>query len=205
MGVLSRIAYREQADEFILLGSFHDFLYLARLVAYGDMKRRSQTFVGGGEQHVLQRTPSRSEVVERALLCRPEQGVCFLTEKRNNQQSALHQHFLLFGQRIGKHRHLVLVAGFVHLEYKLSECRHVLGERSDHFRNAFTATHHDELQLAQMVVGRGLERRIDHFFKNFVAYFAIGEIAACTAFLQYFVEIHNVIFLSYAFCSRSQN
>ena len=80
----------------------------------------------------------------------------FSDGKRNNQQSALHQHFLLFGQRIGKHRHLVLVAGFVHLEYKLSECRHVLGERSDHFRNAFTATHHDELQLAQMVVGRGL-------------------------------------------------
>ena len=42
MGVLSRIAYREQANEFIPLGSIHDFLYLARLVAYGDMKRRSQ-------------------------------------------------------------------------------------------------------------------------------------------------------------------
>ena len=37
--------------------------------------------------------------------------------------------------------------------------------------------------LAQMVVGQGLERRIDHFL-NFVAYFAIGEIAACTAFLN---------------------
>ena len=48
------------------------------------------------------------------------------------------------------------------------------------------------LKLAQMVVGRGLECRADHSFQNFIAHLAVGVVAAGAAFLQCFVQFHNV-------------
>ena len=76
--------------------------------------------------------------------------------------------------------------------HQLLERSHVLGERVDYWGDVFTSAHYDELKLAQMVVGRGFECRADHSFQNFIAHLAVGVVAAGAAFLQCFVQFHNV-------------
>ena len=62
--------------------------------------------------------------------------------------------------------------------------------RSDYPGNVFSTTHHDEFKLPQVVVGRGFECRTDNSFQKLVADLAVGEIAVCAAFFQYFIEFH---------------
>lgn len=87
--IFGGVAHRQQTGELVAFGSVHDFLNLLGFVAYGNMEHRSQTFGGGRKQHVLQRAPCRSKIVERALLYRFEQRPCQLAEKRNDKQVAL--------------------------------------------------------------------------------------------------------------------
>ena len=189
------IAHCEQTSEFVIFGSTHDSLYLAGFVSHRNMEHGSQTFRSGGKQNVLQRAPCRSEVVERALLRRCEQWPCQLAKERDDEQSALHEHLLLFGQCVGEHRHFVLVAGLVHFGNEFLELLHVLCERRNYLRYVFAAAHHDELELAQMVVGRSLESCRQNLFQHFVRDFPVGKVADGSSFLQYFVEIHNNTFL----------
>ena len=53
----------------------------------------------------------------------------------------------LLGQGIGKHRHFVFIARFVHLCNQLLECCHVLCQRSNDLGYILLSTHHDKLEL----------------------------------------------------------
>lgn len=108
--------------------------------------------------------------------------MCQLAEEWKNEQTTLHKHFLLFGQSVDEHIHLVLVVRFVHLEDQVLECLHIFGDRLYHFGYFLVVTHYDKLKLAQMVVGRGFECRTDNSFQNLVAYLSIGKITVCPVF-----------------------
>ena len=157
------------------------------------MEYSPKPFAGSSKQHVLQRAPSRGKVIERTLFHGLQQWMCLLTEERDNKQPALHQHFLLFGQCVGKHLHLILVARLIHLEHKLLKRGHILGKRGNHLRDVLTAAHNDKLKLPQMIVGWSFECRTDNSFENLVAHFPVREIAIRATSFQYFVEIHSVI------------
>ena len=159
------------------------------------MEHSPQSFVSGGKQHIFQCTPCRGEIVERALLRRFEQRAGKLAEERDDEQSALHQHLLLLGQGIGKHRHLVFVVRFVHFGNQFLERSHVFCQRGNDLGYVFPSAHHDKFKLAQMVVGRSLERRTDNSFQNLIAYFTVGKVAVCVPLFQYFIKFHLAIFI----------
>ncbi len=117
---------------------------------------------------------------------RVKQRTLFLIVERDDEQPALHQHTLLFGQGVGKHRHFVFVAGIVYLANEVFERCHIFDKWCYDFCYVLTAAHHHEFKLAQMVVGRSLESGRDYFVKDFIAYFAVGVVAVCSAIIQYF-------------------
>lgn len=57
------------------------------------------------------------------------------------------------------------------------------------------AAHHDELELAQVVVGGGFERGRQNLFQHLVRHFPVGKVPDGSPFFQYFIEIHNVFCL----------
>ena len=129
-------------------------------------------------------------------------GACWLAEERDDKQAAFHQHLLLLGQSIGKHRHLVLVPRFIHFCDQLPERGHILCQRCNDLGDILMSSHHYKLQLAQMVVGRCLECRTDDLSQDPVVYFTARKVAVCTPFFQYFIKIHPAIFnkLDISFC-----
>ena len=107
----------------------------------------------GKNQKIVQSTHENEYIKPRKTFWRNskqllKQRAGQLTEKWDNKQSAFHEHFLLFGQGIGKHCHFVLIARFVHFSNQFLECCHVFGKWGYYLGNVLTATHYDKFKLA---------------------------------------------------------
>ena len=92
MRILSRITDGEKTGELISLGSPYGLLYMFGFVTDRNTERTSQSFGRRRQQNVLDRSPCRSEIVQRTLVCRLTQRFILMPEQWQDKAAELHEH-----------------------------------------------------------------------------------------------------------------